>query len=99
MRIIPVIDVADGVVVHATGGDRSAYRPIVSPLAPTPDPVAVAHALSRVTGAAEYYVADLDALTGKARQTAVVAALVSQLKCDVWLDAGVSDDDDLAAVE
>jgi phosphoribosylformimino-5-aminoimidazole carboxamide ribotide isomerase len=99
VRTIPVIDVACGVVVHATGGDRSAYRPIVTPLAPTPDPAAVAGALLRVTGAAELYVADLDALTGNARQSAVVSALISQLKCDVWLDAGVSDDDDLAAVE
>jgi phosphoribosylformimino-5-aminoimidazole carboxamide ribotide isomerase len=90
-----VIDLAGGVVVHATGGDRSAYRPVRSPLAPTPEPVAVAEALLRAAGATELYVADLDAITGKDSHSEVISALVSHLNCAVWLDAGISDDEDL----
>jgi phosphoribosylformimino-5-aminoimidazole carboxamide ribotide isomerase len=99
VRIVPVIDVAGGVVVHAAGGDRSAYRPIQSPLAPTPDPVAVAEALLKAASATELYFADLDALTGKPRQSAVVSSLNSRLKCDLWLDAGIAEDEDLATVD
>jgi phosphoribosylformimino-5-aminoimidazole carboxamide ribotide isomerase len=94
-----VIDLAGGVVVHATGGDRSAYRPVQSPLAPTPEPVAVAGALLKAAGAAELYVADLDAITGKNQHSDVISALVLRLKCDVWLDAGISDDEDLDRAE
>jgi len=98
VRVIPVIDLAGGAVVHAAGGDRSTYRPIQSPLAPTPDPVVVAQALVRAAGATELYVADLDALTGKGLQTAVLSALRSSLGGDIWLDAGMTDDDDLDRV-
>jgi phosphoribosylformimino-5-aminoimidazole carboxamide ribotide isomerase len=99
VRVIPVIDVAGGVVVHAAGGARSAYRPVQSSLAQTPEPVVVATALLKAARATELYVADLDALSGKGRQSEVISALVSQLNCDIWLDAGVADDEDLDRVE
>lgn len=99
MRIVPVIDVAGGVVVHATGGDRARYRPIRSPLVDSCDPIAVAGALVTAAKANELYVADLNALTGKARQSAVIAGLMAQLSVDIWLDAGVETDEDLGHVE
>jgi len=99
VRVIPVIDVAGGVVVHAAGGDRSAYRPVKSPLAATSEPLAVATALLTAAKATELYVADLDALTGKGRQSEVISALVYQLNYDIWLDAGVADDADLDRAE
>ncbi len=51
MRIIPVIDVMDGVVVRAIGGRRDEYRPLVSQLTVSTDPIAVAKALLEATGA------------------------------------------------
>jgi phosphoribosylformimino-5-aminoimidazole carboxamide ribotide isomerase len=62
VRIIPVLDVMNGVVVRAVGGHRSEYRSIVSKLTTSTDPVAVAKALLEVSGADELYVADLDAI-------------------------------------
>jgi phosphoribosylformimino-5-aminoimidazole carboxamide ribotide isomerase len=97
--VIPVIDVADGVVVHATGGERSRYQPVQSPLVDTCDPIAVAEALLKVCQATELYFADLDALTGKMRQSAVVSTLISHISIDLWLDAGISEDEDLDTAE
>lgn len=64
MRIIPVIDVMGGVVVRAVAGRRSKYRPLRSALTDSIDPRVVAEALGNATGAAELYVADLDAILG-----------------------------------
>ena len=59
-RIIPVIDVMGGQVVRAVGGRRSEYRPIVSKLTDSTEPVEVAKALLGATGVGEIYLADLD---------------------------------------
>jgi phosphoribosylformimino-5-aminoimidazole carboxamide ribotide isomerase len=37
MRIVPVIDLKDGAVVHARQGRRDTYQPIASPLCASSD--------------------------------------------------------------
>lgn len=61
-RIIPVLDVMNGVVVRGVAGNRGEYRPMRSRLTSSTDPITVAHALLEVTGSQELYVADLDAI-------------------------------------
>jgi phosphoribosylformimino-5-aminoimidazole carboxamide ribotide isomerase len=86
-RIIPVLDVLGGRVVHAVGGRRSDYLPVRSELTDSTKPVEVAHALIRATGAGELYVADLDALQhgGLSVASAELAGLVC---ATLLLDAG-----------
>ncbi|WP_425617719.1 HisA/HisF-related TIM barrel protein [Anatilimnocola sp. NA78] len=62
MRVIPVIDLKDGLVVRGVGGRRDDYRPITSQLTASQHPGAVATALQKTFGFAEIYVADLDAI-------------------------------------
>ena len=100
MRIIPVMDVMNGAVVRAVGGRRSEYRPIVSRLTDSTEPLAVAKALLAATGAGEIYVADLDAIQGgsvssprlkgavPAHPLLSVAAKSPPLTT-VWLDTGL----------
>jgi phosphoribosylformimino-5-aminoimidazole carboxamide ribotide isomerase len=70
MQIIPVLDVAGGIAVHAQAGDRTQYAPLVSDLAPgqVGNPVAVLRAFHAELGLHECYVADLDAIQGGAVQ-------------------------------
>jgi phosphoribosylformimino-5-aminoimidazole carboxamide ribotide isomerase len=88
MRIVPVLDLQRGVVVHALRGDRAGYAPLCSPLLDGSEPVAVARALCAHTGSDRLYVADLDAIAGAPpdletlRRLAVVA--------DLWVDAGAT---------
>lgn len=91
--LVPVIDLLDGQVVHAVRGERARYRPIESRLAAGSDPVAIAAALLRHSGADRLYVADLDALQGGAPQAAVLARLCAALPAHVqfWVDAGFAD--------
>jgi len=92
MKLIPVIDLQAGQVVHARRGERARYLPMRSSLAPGSDPLVLAAALRRASGSRILYLADLDALQGRAPQTAVLAALLAaEPGCTLWLDAGFHD--------
>lgn len=92
MLVIPVLDIKDGVVVHARGGDRAGYRPIETPLAPgRTDPAGVAEGFRRLAPFPVMYVADLDGIGGGARNGAAVAAMAAALPgLEIWLDDGRS---------
>ena len=62
MKIVPVLDLKGGIVVHARGGQRAKYAPLRSPLVEGCEPVPVARALCGVCRTSDLYVADLDAL-------------------------------------
>jgi phosphoribosylformimino-5-aminoimidazole carboxamide ribotide isomerase len=90
MRLIPVIDLKGGTVVHGVGGRRDQYRPIVSQLSPSPDPLDVARSFRDKCGLSEYYLADLDAIGGAEPALGTYAAIRS-LGCSLWVDAGLRD--------
>lgn len=79
MQIIPVLDLAGGIVVHAQAGDRGRYEPLESGLAPgqTGDPVALLRAFHATLGIHECYVADLDAIQGGAIQRTLLRELAA----------------------
>jgi phosphoribosylformimino-5-aminoimidazole carboxamide ribotide isomerase len=88
MRIIPVIDLLNGVVVRGVGGRRSEYRPIVSGLTSSIDPVEVARVLVDSFDPAVLYLADLDAIGG-ARPALGLYQALGALGPRLWVDAGV----------
>ncbi|HYF39469.1 MAG TPA: HisA/HisF-related TIM barrel protein [Gemmatimonadales bacterium] len=77
MQIIPVLDIAGGIAVHARAGDRTQYAPLESELTPgqVGDPVAVLRAFHAELGLHECYVADLDAIQGGAVQRMLLREL------------------------
>jgi phosphoribosylformimino-5-aminoimidazole carboxamide ribotide isomerase len=90
MLIVPVMDVRNGEVVRAAGGDRSAYEPLESDLCPTAEPLPFAFALRERFGCAELYLADLNAIAGETLDTELLNGLV-ELGFNVWVDGGVRD--------
>lgn len=62
MRLIPVMDLLNSVVVRGIGGHRSQYLPIESVLCQSTEPRTVAESIRRHFGLSELYVADLDAI-------------------------------------
>ena len=90
MRIIPVLDVLNGIVVRGFGGRRSEYRPIVSRLTSSTDPVEVARVLIDNFNPAELYLADLDALAG-AEPAVEMYRTITTLGVQLWVDAGIRD--------
>jgi phosphoribosylformimino-5-aminoimidazole carboxamide ribotide isomerase len=93
MRIIPVIDLKDGLAVHAVKGERQAYQPVKSTLIDTADPLAVANAYRQQLGLGEAYVADLDAILHAKPQLELVADLAHESGLKLMVDAGVHDPD------
>jgi phosphoribosylformimino-5-aminoimidazole carboxamide ribotide isomerase len=92
MEIIPVLDLKQGVVVHARMGRRDEYRPIETPLSPTSDPVDVARGLLRVHPFATLYVADLDAIARNGDNYAALARLRAAFpQVTLWVDNGICD--------
>lgn len=96
MRIVPVIDIKDGIVVHARRGNRAEYAPLQSSLVDGCEPVAVARALCSVCRTRTLYVADLDALAGEPVNEETLTALSSV--ADPWVDAGAITPDGAAAL-
>jgi phosphoribosylformimino-5-aminoimidazole carboxamide ribotide isomerase len=78
-RIIPVLDVKEGLAVHAVAGRREEYRPVRSWLHPAPDPVSLSKAFEAAYGFKELYLADLDAITGKASLNLILLAEISSV--------------------
>ncbi len=91
--ILPVLDLMHGLVVRGVAGRRDEYRPLVSPLAGSAEPLAIARAFRSNFGFDEMYVADLDAILGVAPAGERYAALQAD-GFRLWIDAGLSDADD-----
>ncbi len=89
MRIVPVLDLMGGVVVHGRGGRRESYAPIRTPLGRADDVPELAARLVRAAGADTLYVADLDAILGGALQRDLLAHIGARLPgVDIWVDGG-----------
>lgn len=87
MLVIPVIDVRHGVVVRAVAGDRANYKPIVSPLFAGCDPRSAVAGLMALHPFPVIYLADLDAIEGRASNTAVISNLANQYPgVEFWID-------------
>lgn len=97
MRIVPVLDILAGVVVRAVGGRRADYRPLVSQLTTTTDPLGVARAIRERFRLDELYIADLDAIGGAEPRWDIFESLRDD-GFRLWVDAGVRNESDIRRV-
>ena len=102
--VIPVLDLKDGLVVHARAGKqagagkRAEYRPLATPFGPPHDAVAIARALLAITFSPTLYVADLDAILGRGDNLPLCRELAAAFPgTALWVDAGFSNVTDCAA--
>ena len=89
MKVIPVIDILNGVVVHAVRGKRHEYQPLQSILCKSVEPLEVAKSFKKL-GFNEVYIADLDAITGGAVNFQVFKRIAKETKLKLMVDAGAS---------
>jgi phosphoribosylformimino-5-aminoimidazole carboxamide ribotide isomerase len=90
LKIIPVIDILNGVVVHAVRGRRKEYQPLKSALSPTTNPLDMALAF-KALGFNELYIADLDAITGKHTDFSILKQIADRTGLELMVDAGIAD--------
>jgi phosphoribosylformimino-5-aminoimidazole carboxamide ribotide isomerase len=99
MHIVPVIDLKGGVVVRAFKGQRAAYAPLVSPLCASSAPRDVVAGFLRLFGCSTVYVADLDAIEGRAGHAAELIALARAFpEVSFWVDDGSATAERIAAL-
>lgn len=84
MRVIPAVDLRDGMCVQLVGGDYAAEAVRLA------DPLAVGTRW-RQEGFGELHVVDLDAATGRGANTAIVEALARLDGVEVQVGGGVRD--------
>jgi len=90
MLIIPVLDISQGVVVHAVRGERSLYKPIQSSISKDSKPESVLSSFFELYPFQTIYIADLDSIQGKDSQSELINKLAFDYKdCQFWLDAGI----------
>lgn len=87
MRVIGVMDLMGGIVVRGVGGRRQKYRPVVSTLTPSCQPLPIARTFRDRLGLTELYIADLDAIAGGPAAHAAYRELHED-GFELWIDAG-----------
>jgi phosphoribosylformimino-5-aminoimidazole carboxamide ribotide isomerase len=90
LEIIPVIDLLGGQVVHAKRGERHRYKPIVSKLCSSSEPLFTVEALLELYPFHQLYIADIDAITNSGDHAQVVAEIGKHFpQLNLWLDCGM----------
>jgi phosphoribosylformimino-5-aminoimidazole carboxamide ribotide isomerase len=89
-QVVPVLDLKNGIAVHAVAGRRAHYQPLQSILHPSSDPVELARAIRDKVGLRVLYLADLDAIAGQHPNLNVHRQIMS-LGIHLMIDAGVRD--------
>ncbi len=101
-RIIPVLDLKDGLVVRGIRGERAKYQPVKSNLTSSAEFLKVMEAINLDFGLTEFYMADLDALIsgGEKNQLSLInrKIITSIFPFSLMLDAGVHDVKSVAKV-
>ena len=100
MKVIPVIDLLNGVAVHAKKGDRATYQAIHSQLTPSSQPLDIVAALFDVYPFQQLYIADLNAIqkleTSHENNYSVIASIKERYPAlELWVDAGISNNTEL----
>lgn len=88
MKIIPVIDILHGEVVHAKGGQRSLYQPLKSPLFSSSKPIEVIKKLEKI-GFSMIYIADLDSIMNNKINYYLYNQIHSNSNIELIVDAGI----------
>jgi phosphoribosylformimino-5-aminoimidazole carboxamide ribotide isomerase len=89
MHLIPVIDLKDGVAVHAKLGLRDQYLPLQTPLCPSPVVDEVIAAFLNIYPFEIIYLADLNAITNKGNNDGLISRLLQHYpEITFWIDSG-----------
>lgn len=100
MNIIPVLDLLNGVVVHAKKGQRAQYLPIASTLTAATQATDIVKAFLALYPFNTLYIADLNAIQktnpNRPHHFEVIQTIQENFPAlEIWLDAGVSQTKDL----
>lgn len=89
MKIIPVIDLKNGIVVSAIQGMRDSYQPIKSTLSTTSDIENIIDGFLSIYPFKTIYIADLNAITNTGSNIQIIDKIIKQYNLiEFWVDNG-----------
>ncbi|MFK7816204.1 MAG: HisA/HisF-related TIM barrel protein, partial [Gammaproteobacteria bacterium] len=89
MLTVPVLDLSQGIVVHAVQGKRDQYQAISSNICDSPNPIDVINGLLKVFNFKSLYIADLDALEHLGNHFNIIESICHTFPdVEIWIDAG-----------
>ena len=89
LKVIPVVDILNGKVVHAIKGKRSEYKPLQSILTDSIEPLDVAKAFKGI-GFTDLYIADLDAIIDCSTNFMSLKQIADETGLSLMVDAGIT---------
>jgi phosphoribosylformimino-5-aminoimidazole carboxamide ribotide isomerase len=89
LKVIPVIDILNGIAVHAVKGQRKEYKPLQSILTNCVEPLAVAKAFKSL-GFTDLYIADLDAIIDCSTNFNGFKMISEETGLNLMVDAGTT---------
>jgi phosphoribosylformimino-5-aminoimidazole carboxamide ribotide isomerase len=90
LKIIPVIDILNGIAVHAIRGERTKYQQLRRILCKSADPLEIALTFEFL-GFKSLYLADLDAILGKPANLTLYQQIATKTGFELMVDAGIAD--------
>lgn len=94
-RIIPVIDILNSKAVHAIKGERTKYKPLISELFKSSDPIEIIKILNHRYNFKEIYLADLDAIIKKKPNYEIISKITKFQNFKIILDPGIVKSEDI----
>lgn len=94
-RIIPVIDILNSKAVHAIKGERTKYKPLISELFKSSDPIEIIKILNHRYNFKEIYLADLDAIIKKNPNYEILSKITKFKNLKLILDPGIVKSEDI----
>ncbi len=88
-RIIPVIDILNGIAVHANKGMRNKYEPIKSILTNSSSAIELTRVYAEKLSISHIYIADLDSIIHENPNLSILEDIVKTSKIEIILDAGI----------
>ncbi len=89
MLTVPVLDLNQGIVVHAVAGNRENYQAVCSDICISPDPIDVIRGLLNVYNFKSLYIADLDALEQHGNHVDIIKSICHTFpNLEIWIDTG-----------
>ena len=88
-RIIPVIDIMNGIAVHANKGLRNEYQPIHTKFSHSSKPHDLLASYSQTYGFTEAYIADLDSIIREKSNMDMLHEITQESYQKIMLDAGI----------
>lgn len=97
MKILPVLDLLHGQVVHGQQGKRELYQPIRSVFCENANPLEVIEAFGNFFSLHEFYIADLNAIQRQGNNFGIIAQFNSVFPENIFLaDIGVRNISDIS---